>query len=721
MEEIVNAIKGIKIDTAPGPDHLLLRSLKHPKVIDILLLIYNFIIKNQYVPASFKIFRTILIDKGGNSNDVNNWRPISLCSIIRRVYEKILDKRLKTFITFCEQQQGFTHSPGTYINSSIVDGILRSASKKKIDCGIMFLDVTKAYDNISHIHIEKTLFSLPIPLSLCESILNLLKDNTTQIETIKGKTQKIFLNKGVPQGSPLSPTLFNLAIDFILEDLADVNEQFGYKLTDFLPPVSVLGFADDTVLVSRDKKSLEILYYMAVDLFKTIGLSLNISKTKIIYITDGILSRQSFSFENYVLYSIDNTEKIKYLGINFSGTITFDHFATISKLKTYIEKLVASPFLKDDKKINILNIYIWPIMIYPFQTAPLNKLSREFLNDIDIIFRSAIKEILDLPSDIPNHMIYSAKNCNGLGLIKANWEAYIQHFKICDVLEKCQNAYVLATRNLKHEMGQCLLKLNILTPVEDITSTKQIRLKLRDDEFEKWTKLPSKGKGVILFSHFSPANISFHRRIGLTSSEYKDGLKMIGAVAPVRVLPGRSRDGTRCRHCSTTENYVAETLPHVLGSCPFGEKLRNTRHNSIRNFVAESLEAKGYVVFQEVTGIANNGGTRRIDIIAIDRKKDIGFIIDPTVRFEIDEEQPVSVDREKKAIYEPTVDYYKAMYKLKSIEVIGLCIGARGAIPSFILQFGKRFKLDFKFFKFLSLTSLKLSILILRNHLYNNY
>ncbi|KAJ4451567.1 hypothetical protein ANN_03036 [Periplaneta americana] len=47
-----------------------------------------------------------------------------------------------------------------------------------------------------------------------------------------------------------------------------------------------------------------------------------------------------------------------------------------------------------------------------------------------------------------------------------------------------------------------------------------------------------------------------------------------------------------------------------------------------------------------------------------------GFIIDPTVRFETNEEQPAEVDKEKKNIYDPTTPYYLQKYQLEELEVI---------------------------------------------------
>ncbi|KAJ4443473.1 hypothetical protein ANN_05145 [Periplaneta americana] len=69
--------------------------------------------------------------------------------------------------------------------------------------------------------------------------------------------------------------------------------------------------------------------------------------------------------------------------------------------------------------------------------------------------------------------------------------------------------------------------------------------------------------------------------------------------------------------------------------------------------------------------------TRRIDIIAFKEFTRSGFIIDPTMRFGTNKEQPAEVNKEKKDIYNPTIVYYLQKYQLKELEIIGLLVGAR--------------------------------------------
>jgi len=137
--------------------------------------------------------------------------------------------------------------------------------------------------------------------------------------------------------------------------------------------------------------------------------------------------------------------------------------------------------------------------------------------------------------------------------------------------------------------------------------------------------------------------------------------------------------------------------------------------------IANEFRNQGYEVYEEEHCIAEGGSNKRIDILAIDRKKDIGFILDPTIRMEDGLSQPTDVDSEKRQHYEPTVPYFKEHYRLSEIEVIGLMIGARGTIPEFFVSFAKRFKLPSSLLLRIVTSVLKDSVHILHNHLYTQH
>ncbi|KAJ4433416.1 hypothetical protein ANN_15675 [Periplaneta americana] len=155
---------------------------------------------------------------------------------------------------------------------------------------------------------------------------------------------------------------------------------------------------------------------------------------------------------------------------------------------------------------------------------------------------------------------------------------------------------------------------------------------------------------------------TFHVRDHLTTDTSK-------SVTNRQFYGERTRENILCRRC----HREPETLTHVLGPCRHGEVLRNSRHHRIRSMITEQFSSINFKVFEEVHGLADNGRTRRIDMIAIPPNNNNGYIIDPTVRFEKQKSQPEDVNRGKKNdICVRTVPYFMDKYGLQKIEVIGL-------------------------------------------------
>ncbi|KAJ4445610.1 hypothetical protein ANN_12292 [Periplaneta americana] len=142
-------------------------------------------------------------------------------------------------------------------------------------------------------------------------------------------------------------------------------------------------------------------------------------------------------------------------------------------------------------------------------------------------------------------------------------------------------------------------------------------------------------------------------------------------------------------------------------------------HHQVRSIIATALKDSDYNTFEEVHGLSVTGSTRRIDIIAFKESTRSGYIIDPTVHFETDEEQPAEVDNEKKNIYNLTIPYYLKKYQLKELEVIGLLVGARGTATLFMKDVFKRLGIPTSFIPIVTLAALKGSIALLKNHLYS--
>lgn len=304
-------------------------------VSEVISIIATRMLKTSFVPECLKKARTILLFKGGENKDLSNWRPITICSVIRRVIERVLDSRLRMYVELNENQRGFVSLPGTLINTSILNSALRSAKTKKDDVTVVLLDIRKAFDNVGHTHLNKTLRAEGIPSRLTDLIMNLQSSNITQIETPHGKTKAVSFLRGVMQGSPLSPILYNIATNHILDELTEDNicKHYGKTLSPDLPPLTVLGFADDTAIIGKSREAAIELTRIAMQKFNEIGLEVNPRKCVGIRIEKGELVEEPLDLDvNCRIRVLKHGESIKYLGVTFNDSLNFDSKGTIQNL-----------------------------------------------------------------------------------------------------------------------------------------------------------------------------------------------------------------------------------------------------------------------------------------------------------------------------------------------------------------------------------------------------
>ncbi|KAJ4429134.1 hypothetical protein ANN_26135 [Periplaneta americana] len=170
-----------------------------------------------------------------------------------------------------------------------------------------------------------------------------------------------------------------------------------------------------------------------------------------------------------------------------------------------------------------------------------------------------------------------------------------------------------------------------------------------------------KGKGVIMYAECPTANSWMFSKKPLSTSEYVNAVKLSCNLIPVRSVPVRSFNTTRCRHTDCNET---ETIGHVLEFCRKSELLRNNRHHRVRTSIAEVLRHFGCKVCEEVHCISAADSNRRADIIDIDRVKDKAMVLDLTIRFERNLSQADEVNKEKQEIYEPCLPFLSSKYNI---------------------------------------------------------
>ena len=158
------------------------------------------------------------------------------------------------------RQRGFLASSGGCAdNLMILNGIIKNARESGAPLAVVFVDFAKAFDSISHEHILCALKQRQVDQHVIGLIRNSYVDCVTRVGSCGERTSPISMKVGVKQGDPMSPLLFNLAMDPLIQALEDTRSGLGWEGRS----ITTLAFADDLVLVSGSvrgmKRNLEML------------------------------------------------------------------------------------------------------------------------------------------------------------------------------------------------------------------------------------------------------------------------------------------------------------------------------------------------------------------------------------------------------------------------------------------------------------------------------
>ncbi|CAK1593612.1 unnamed protein product [Parnassius mnemosyne] len=263
-EEVIDCLKTINPNKAPGNDHLtadicLAFTTIYKTAINKLL---NRCFEISYFPKQWKIAHAIILPKFNKSDlsDPSSYRPIGLINVFGKLFEKLLSKRLTYHININNKtnpkQFGFKEQLSTsHALKNAVDIISRAKSKKELVIAVS-LDIQAAFDNAWWPILFKRLTEIKCPRNIYKIILNYIKDRLVTLNYADVTVNKT-MTRGCIQGSVCGPIFWNL----ILDDLFNIPLPEGCHLQ---------AFADDVLLIVAHK-NVSILQMTANSALKLIS------------------------------------------------------------------------------------------------------------------------------------------------------------------------------------------------------------------------------------------------------------------------------------------------------------------------------------------------------------------------------------------------------------------------------------------------------------------
>ena len=257
---LIAAIKQLNTNKSGGPDKILNEFLIHGKDLlsDHLLKLFNKLFEIGYFPHAWSEGYIVPLHKKGNLNDENNFRGITLLSVIGKLFTCILNNRLtdwaEKYHVYIEAQAGFRTRMGTVDNIFVLHGVISHMLNKGKQLYCAFIDFTKAFDYIVH----DNLWSKLIKLGIRGKILNIIKSMYMSVKSrvkLQGQLSNAFsCALGVRQGESLSPFLFSMFLNDI-EEVFIKNGLPGIDLDMF--KLFLTLYADDIVIFANRQDELQ--------------------------------------------------------------------------------------------------------------------------------------------------------------------------------------------------------------------------------------------------------------------------------------------------------------------------------------------------------------------------------------------------------------------------------------------------------------------------------
>lgn len=395
FQEIISIINSFGNRKAPGYDGITNLALKHlpRKAIVQILYIINSCLRNNHFPDTWKHAIVLpFLKPGKNKLFPSNYRPISLLPTLSKILERVILNRIHKFEKankiIIPEQFGFRNNHSTTLQlARIVDQATINFNLNKTTA-LLTLDIEKAFDTVWHDGLIYKLMKYNFPLHLTKIIQSFLKNRSFAVK-INWKTvsQPKPIPAGVPQGSILSPFLFNLFIN-------DIPRNNNTKLA---------LFADDTALIATSFQKTQANKYLQSHIneleyyYDKWKIKVNAEKTKLIH-----LSKKKDTPKNPITFynnQIATDKTIKYLGVTLDQKLTFQQHITsaTNKARATIKNLF--PLLNNTSPINtklkltIYKLYTRPIMLY---ACPIfSSMPKSSLNKLQITQNKALRLILN--------------------------------------------------------------------------------------------------------------------------------------------------------------------------------------------------------------------------------------------------------------------------------------------------------------------------------------
>jgi exonuclease III len=213
-------------------------------------------VERAEIPAPARLAHLISIPKKGDPQQCTNYRGISLIEVLLKVASTLVIRRvyraLEARAFFSEFQGGFRTGAEAMGHVITLHEVCHRRRNKGLPTFLAFVDIKKAFDTVPHGAMFRKLERAGVHGMVLRFIRAVYADTQLTVRLPFGCSPPVPLHRGVRQGCPMSPTLFNVFINDVVETFTSP----GVSIPGMEERLHVLLFADDLVVFAESAAQL---------------------------------------------------------------------------------------------------------------------------------------------------------------------------------------------------------------------------------------------------------------------------------------------------------------------------------------------------------------------------------------------------------------------------------------------------------------------------------
>ena len=314
--EVFDALRRLRMGKAPGEDGILTDILKSAgdavnnsrlqgrgtnTVVDAIVLLFNYMFDNEIWPARWGSGVVCPLHKHDSRLDPSNYRPITLTSVLGKLFGFIVSKRLSDFTeatdSVSDEQGGFRPNRGTPDQVFIFREILALRKERGQTTYASYLDVRKAYDTVWREQAYTRVHDAGIRGKLWRQLMAMHANISRSVRHPLGMTDPYGVDRGVAQGAVESPWLYSIFIDGLTQAL----KQAGCGIMVAGVRVPCLMYADDIVMLADSQPELAIMHEVVSEYARKNRFQFNGSKSGVMVFGASAAARARAEGTNWTL------------------------------------------------------------------------------------------------------------------------------------------------------------------------------------------------------------------------------------------------------------------------------------------------------------------------------------------------------------------------------------------------------------------------------------